>query len=193
MIKNTAFFLLIFILVVYITVTVQAEQLSVRFDQNSINNSRLESSISFVGDIPYDTIDAVRNGITARLILTIQFVRGGALRGSVRKILKEEIETFNISYDVWENSFKLIDQKRKEEYYITYLPSILEKIAEVINPLSYSIPKIDIDEKLLLRVKIKIQTIKLYPPFGIFLVFFDPWNYESNWISSDIITEEENP
>lgn len=193
MIKNTALLLLILIVVLYIPVTVRAEQLSVRFDQNSVNDSRLESSISFVGDISYDTIDAIRNGITARLILTIQYARGGALRGSVRKILKEEVETFNISYDVWENSFKLIDQKRKEEYYITYSQSILEKIAEVINPLSYLIPRTYLDERLLLRVKIKIQTIKLYPPFGIFLVFFDPWNYESNWMSSEIITEEENP
>ena len=193
MIKNRALLLLILIVVLYIPVTVRAEQLSVRFDQNSINDSRLESSISFVGDISYDTIDAIRNGITARLILTIQCARGGALRGSVRKILKEEIETFNISYDVWENRFKLIDQNRKEEYYITYPQSILEKIAEVINPLSYSIPKAYLDERLLLRVKIKIKTIKLYPPFGIFLVFFDPWNYESNWMSTEIITEEENP
>jgi len=34
--------------------------------------------------------------------------------------------------------------------------------------------------------RIKIQTIKLYPPFGIFLYFFDPWNYDSGWIGSDV-------
>jgi hypothetical protein len=62
----------------------------------------------------------------------------------------------------------------------------------VVNPVTMSVTSIKADEKLVVRVKIKVQTIKLYPPFGIFLFFFDPWNYESSWLYSDVFTVEKS-
>ena len=146
---------------------------------------------SFDGNISYDTIDAIRNGITARVILQFQLARGGGLFGSVKTIIKEDVEEFNISYDMWENNYIVSDRKRKNEYHVTGASTILKKIYEIINPISYSLSPAYETEKLLLRGKIKIQTIKLYPPFGIFLIFFNPWNYESSWIYSDFFTLEE--
>jgi len=179
------------LLILFITGSIQAEQLTVQFNKNNYHDGQLNSYFSFMGNISYDTIDAIRNGITARVILTFQLLKSGSVFRSRKRIVREKTEIFTISYDVWENSFIISYIDKKNEFRVTRPSDILIKINEVINPLSLSVPSINKKQKLFLRVKIKIQTIKLYPPFGIFLFFFDPWNYESKWVNTKVFILQE--
>ncbi len=179
------------LLILFITGSIQAEQLTVQFNKNNYHDDQLNSYFSFMGNISYDTIDAIRNGITARVILTFQLLKSGGVFRSGKRIVREKTEIFTISYDVWENGFIISDIDKKNEFRVTRPSDILIKINEVINPLSLSVPSINKKQKLFLRVKIKIQTIKLYPPFGIFLFFFDPWNYESKWVNTKVFILQE--
>jgi len=179
------------LLILFITGSIQAEQLTVQFNKNNYHDDQLNSYFSFMGNISYDTIDAIRNGITARVILTFQLLKSGSVFRSRKRIVREKTEIFTISYDVWENSFIISYIDKKNEFRVTRPSDILIKINEVINPLSLSVPSINKKQKLFLRVKIKIQTIKLYPPFGIFLFFFDPWNYESKWVNTKVFILQE--
>ncbi|KPJ86870.1 MAG: hypothetical protein AMS17_10630 [Spirochaetes bacterium DG_61] len=166
----------------------QGESLSVSFQRNVYSKGRVHSYFLFSGDISYDTVDAVRNGITARLVLIFQLVESGGVFGSVKDVLRERVESFNLTYDVWENSFRIVDRNRDAEYMAASASEVLFRINEAINPVKLSASSVRDDEKLIVRAKIRIQTIKLYPPFGIFLFFFDPWNYETSWIYSDVFT-----
>ena len=166
----------------------QGESLSVTFQNHVYTQEHVDSYFLFSGDISYDTVDAVRNGITARLIFIFQLVESGGVFGTVKDVLRERVESFNLTYDIWENSFKITDRNRDVEYMASSASEVLFRIHEVINPVKMRAPAVHDDEKLVVRAKIRIQTIKLYPPFGIFLFFFDPWNYETSWIYSDVFS-----
>lgn len=190
--KSKALLLLIIILITVIPTILQAEELSVLFQNIVDQGGQINTYFAFTGNISYNTIDAIRNGITARMVLTFQLAKSGGVFGSVKDVIRERIETFNLTYDVWENSFKVLDKNRDAEYLVLSSSDVLSKIQDVANPVTMSITSIKAEEKLIVRVKIKIQTIKLYPPFGIFLFFFDPWNYESSWLYSDVFTVEKS-
>ena len=149
----------------------------------------MQSDISISGDISYDTIEAVQSGITANLFLTFQLLRNNSLVARGRNLKGEKVYSFTISYDVWENSFIIINNETK--CYVEESSEILGEIEKMINPLSMRVFTENENEKLILRAKIKIETIKLFPPFGIFLIFMDPWNYESGWINTDAFTLEQ--
>ncbi len=168
-----------------------ADPLSVDFHTYVLRETRLESNLSIVGDISYDTIDAIRNGITARFNLTVQLHEGGGIFGGTKKLVDQKSKVFTISFDVWENRFIVNDRRRREDHYVNVSSQLLAKINEIMNPFILTLPDEYIRKEFRMRAKIKIQTIKLYPPFGIFLLFFDPWNYESSWIDSDIFNVEE--
>jgi hypothetical protein len=63
----------------------------------------------------------------------------------------------------------------------------MDSINAVISPQVIRLDPMDWKDRLYLRAKIKIQTIRLFPPFGIFLLFFDPWNFESDWKQMEIV------
>ena len=167
---------------------VYAENLTIQFTQNTYNNGQYRAYFSLKGNISYDTIDAIRNGITAKLLITFQLTRSEGFLGLTQNILREKVEEFNISYDVWENTFIIEEEGPKKVHQVEKTSNIVRKIYEVINPVIIDVYSLKEDEKISLRAKINIQTIKLYPPFGIFLYFFDPWNYESDWIYSNPFT-----
>ena len=190
--KSKALLLLIIILITVIPAILQAEELSILFQNTVSQGGQIDAYFAFTGNISYNTIDAIRNGITARMVLTFQLAKSGGVFGSVKDVIRERIETFNLTYDVWENSFKVLDKNRDAEYFALSSSDVLSTIQDVVNPVTMSVASIKAEEKLIVRVKIKIQTIKLYPPFGIFLFFFDPWNYESSWLYSDVFTVEKS-
>jgi hypothetical protein len=149
----------------------------------------MKTSYIIVGDMSYDTVDAIRNGITAKLFVTIQLSKSAGFLGIGKSTFVERAETFDISYDVWDNSFIIEDKKRKASYNAVSDKEIVHMINSVIIPLTMDISPIRGAERLYLRAKIKIQTIKLFPPFGIFLLFFDPWNYESEWERVEVVIQ----
>jgi hypothetical protein len=172
-------------------VGIWADPLSVEFHTYALRETRLESNLSIVGDISYDTIDAIRNGITAKFNLTVQLHEGGGIFGGTKRLVDQKSKVFTISFDVWENRFIVNDRRRREDHYVNVSSQLLAKINEIMNPFVLTLPDEYNRKEFRMRAKIKIQTIKLYPPFGIFLLFFDPWNYESSWIDSDIFILEE--
>jgi hypothetical protein len=176
------------ILGVLIPGAVYAENLTIQFTQNSYSNGQCRSYFTLKGDISYDTIDAIRNGITAKFLVTFQITRSEGFLGLTQNVLKEKIREFNISYDVWENTFNIEEEGPKKVYQVEKTNNIVKQINDLINPVIIDVPSFKENEKISLRAKINIQTIKLYPPFGIFLYFFDPWNYESEWIYSSPYT-----
>ena len=149
---------------------------------------QLSTYFRLKGSISYDTVDAIRNGITAKLRVTFQLTRSEGFLGFAQDILGEKVEALTISYDVWENSFVIENEEPKNVFLVERAGNIVRTINEMISPVVIDVASIDADEVVSLRAKIYIQTIKLYPPFGIFLYFFDPWNYESDWIYSKPFT-----
>jgi hypothetical protein len=189
--KKSRIFLLI-TLGVFLCVSslVTGEDLSVDFEGTRYEEGRIDVYFYFAGNISYDTMDAIRNGITARLILTFQLAESGGVFGSVKNMLREKVESFNINYDVWENKYMISDRNRNEEYFVPSGSDVLLRIHEIINPVTLRANAVRHGDRLVVRAKIRIQTIKLFPPFGIFLFFFDPWNYESNWLYSEVFSIE---
>jgi len=182
---STLFFFTVALLIVAVN-SVSAEQLTIHFSQQSLRNRQIITYVRLKGNISYDTVDAIRNGITAKFFITFQLSNSQGFMGVGRKTISEKVETFTVSYDVWENYFIIQDKNRGNSHSALSSSEIISKINKIINPLSFDASSLRKNEPLFLRAKIKIQTIKLFPPFGIFLLFFDPWNYESNWINSDV-------
>jgi hypothetical protein len=188
--KNSLYlYLLSAILVLFSASIVSANKLTVIFNEKIYENDLFQSDFSINGDISYDTIEAIQNGITANMFVTVQLLRSSSLIARGRNLKGEKVYSFTISYDVWENSFIIINNDAT--YYVDKSSDIIAEIDEIISPLSIRLSPDHEKEKLMFRAQIKIETIKLYPPLGIFLIFFDPWNYESGWINTDIFTLEQ--
>ncbi|MFW6139234.1 MAG: DUF4390 domain-containing protein [Spirochaetota bacterium] len=169
---------------------VYPEQLRVQFNEHKYNQV-LNSSFYLKGNISYDTIDAIRNGITARFYITVQLLEKGSFLGMGKNVLKELVEIFIISYDVWENNFVVQNKKTAEKHNVESSTDIITVINQTLSPLKLKISPQKRDERLFLRAKVRIQTLKLYPPLGIFLYFFDPWNYESEWTTTQVFSLDE--
>jgi hypothetical protein len=167
-----------------------ADELSVQFSGHSKQEERLESSIAITGAISYDIIDAIRNGITAKLFITFQLSNSSRFIGRTRSTFRERSESFNIYYDVWENGFVLEDNLRKNHHIVRRYDDIIDVMNAAINPLSMNLSGLEHTGQVYMRARIKIQTIRLFPPFGIFLIFFDPWNFESVWSQTEVMLKD---
>ena len=165
-----------------------AENLTIQFQRNTVSDGQINAFFSLQGSISYDTVDAIRNGITAKLKINFQLTQSEGFLSRGQGILKEKIEELTISYDVWENGFVIENEEPRSVQQVKRASNIVSKINEMISPVAIDAASLSTDEEVSLRAKIYIQTIKLYPPFGIFLYFFDPWNYESDWIYSSPFT-----
>lgn len=169
-------------------IVVFADTLTVKFDTSEFLDGKLVTPVALTGSFSFDTLDAIQNGITAKLFITFQLIRAPGFIGMGKKVFQQRQETFTISFDVWDNSFVLEDKRRKNRYAANSQFDVISHVNTLISPLIFETSSIGDSESLLIRARIKIQSIKLFPPFGIFLVFFDPWNYESNWIESEAFT-----
>jgi hypothetical protein len=165
-----------------------ADALTVKFDTSELLHGNLVTPVALTGSFSFDTLDAIRNGITARIFITFQLTRAPGFIGLGKKVFQQRQETFTLSFDVWNDRFILEDKQRKDQYNADTQSDVISHVNALISPLTFKTSSIGDSESLLIRARIKIQSIKLFPPFGIFLVFFDPWNYESNWIQSDVFT-----
>ncbi len=184
--KKVFFFTLL--LCVLSSAAVFPDSLTVKFNTSELMDGKLLTPVALTGTISYDTLDAIRNGITAKLFITFQLMRAPGFIGMGKKVFKQRLETFTISFDVWDNSFILEDKRRQELFNTGSSSEVIAHVNKMISPLTFEASSIGDTEPLLLRARIKIQSIKLFPPFGIFLVFLDPWNFESRWIQSDVFT-----
>jgi hypothetical protein len=181
-------FLFSILFIFFIAHGLHAEDLTVHFNELTYKNERFLSDLSLNGDISDDTIYAIQNGITANLFLTFQLMKSNRVLARGSNLKGEKVHSFEISYDPMGNNYIIINGK--DTYYVDKPSDIIEKINEIINPLRIKVSSDHIKDKIIFRAKVEIETIKLYPPFGIFLVFFDPWNYESGWINTDDFTLE---
>jgi hypothetical protein len=164
----------------------RAGELTIRYYRHFVEDKKLNLELGIVGEISYDTIDAIRNGITANLHVSFHLVRTGGIFDSGRELAGQRNETFTIAFDVWENTFLIQDKTRKKEYQASSPTDILRQISRNMSPVRMSVPPPDMEGKYVVKGRIKIQTIKLFPPFGLFLYIFDPWNYDSGWISTEV-------
>jgi hypothetical protein len=163
----------------------RAEELALQYRGHSVKGKYLYLDIVITGDISYDTVDAIRNGITANFLVNLHLLRTGGIFDSRRELVKQKTANYTISYDVWENIFLVQDKSKKKEYQALTPSDIVSQIGRSMSSVRMTIPSEEQKGKYILKGRIKIQTIKLFPPFGIFLYFFDPWNYDSGWISSE--------
>jgi len=186
--KQNIFLLSLLVFFFFSLQSIRGEQLTIKWDKTLYKNNGIETYFKISGNISYDTIDAIRNGITARLYISVQLIKTGGAFGLGKNVIEEKVEAFIFSYDVWDNSFIIQDRNRVKDYHINSPLQLINQINQVSNPIFFEIPSIDSSEVLMFRGKIRIQTVKLYPPFGIFLFFFDPWNYESSWVYSKDFT-----
>jgi hypothetical protein len=186
--RKTATILTVILLVLIGAGGACAENLTIQFQRNTVSDGQINAFFTLQGSISYDTVDAIRNGITAKLKINFQLTRSEGFLSLAQDILKEKVEELTISYDVWENGFVIENEEPRSVQHVERASNIVSKINEMISPVVIDAASLSTDEEVSLRAKIYIQTIKLYPPFGIFLYFFDPWNYESDWIYSSPFT-----
>jgi len=163
----------------------RAEELTLQYRGYSIKGKYLYLDIGITGDISYDTVDAIRNGITANFLVNLHLVRTGGIFDSRRELVRQKSVSFTISYDVWDNVFLIQDKSKKKEYQALSPSDIVSQISRSMSTVRTTVPSAEKSGKYIVKGRIKIQTIKLFPPFGIFLYFFDPWNYDSGWINSE--------
>ena len=180
--KRPQYFILLILIYLSVGGVLYAQNLTIQFHESDVVQSNVHADFSINGYITYDTIDAIKNGITANLKITFQVVRSDGFRGFGQNVLKEKVDSLNISYDVWENSFIIEEENPKNIHHVDTEGNIIRMINEIVSPADIDVSQLEVDEDVVLRAKIFIETIKLYPPFGIFLYFFDPWNYESDWV-----------
>lgn len=164
--------------------------LNLRINTHEYRSGRVASNVNVIGEISYDTIDAIRNGITANLQVTFQVLKVRGLFESGKEVMGQRTKTYTISYDVWENRFVLTDKTRKRDHLADTPHALVREFGRVVNPLVVPLPSPGKGSRYMVRARIKIQTIKLFPPFGLFLYFFDPWNYDSDWVYSEVFSIE---
>ena len=186
--KKIKFLLFILIFFIFSVEILVSKELSLNIADKKFKDEKLFTVVSIKGDLSFDTIDAIRNGITARMFITLQLLKSGGFMNLGHGTVSGKTVSFTINYDVWENSFVLKSKNIKKNIRITNPREITSIVEKNINPIVLNVKAFKSKGKLIIRGKIEIQTIKLYPPFGIFLYFFDPWNYESKWIYSDVFT-----
>jgi hypothetical protein len=162
----------------------RAEELTLLYRGQSLKGKYLFLDIGLAGDISYDTVDAIRNGITANFLVNLHLVRTGGIFDSRRELVRQKTLNFTISYDVWDNVFLIQDKSKKKQYQALSPSDIVSQIGLSMSTVRLTVPSEKKSGRYVVKGRIKIQTIKLFPPFGIFLYFFDPWNYDSGWISS---------
>ena len=170
----------------------RAGALTLEHRGHSVKGKYIYFEIGISGDISYDTVDAIRNGITANFLVNLHLLRTGGIFDSRRELVSQKTATFTISYDVWDNTFLIQDKSRKKEYQALSPSDIVNQINRSMSSVRVSVPSGEKSDKYIMKGRIKIQTIKLFPPFGIFLYFFDPWNYDSGWISSEAFELEKS-
>lgn len=192
--RNARLRLLLFILVTVCAAArhARAEELTLQYRGHSVEGRYLYLEMGIAGEISYDTIDAIRNGITANLLVNLHLVRTGGIFDSGRELAGQRTDNFTISFDVWDNIFLIQDKARKKEYQAVSPSDIVSQISRSMNPVRMAVTSAEKNGKYIVKGRIKIQTIKLFPPFGIFLYFFDPWNYDSGWVSTEVF-EMESP
>ncbi len=188
--KIGAFFFFISILAAFLCSLSWADELSIEFSGYSSTEKRLQSSVYITGDISYDIVDAIRNGITAKFFITFQLSNSARFIGRSRTTFMEQSESFNIYYDVWENGFVLEDNLRNNHHIVHRYRDIIDTMNTAINPLTMNLAGLEYEGQVYVRARIKIQTIRLFPPFGIFLIFFDPWNFESVWSQIEVTLQK---
>lgn len=184
--KLGAFFFFIIILALVPCTLSWSDELNMHFSDSSSSGEMLQASVHISGDISYDIINAIRNGITAKLFITFQLSNSTRFIGRSRTTFREKTESFNIYYDVWENGFVLEDNSRSALRIVHRYSDIIDTMNEAINPLYMNLAGLEHEGQVYLRARVKIQTIRLFPPFGIFLIFFDPWNFESVWSQTEV-------
>jgi hypothetical protein len=184
--KLGAFFFFIIILALLPRALSWSDELNIQFSESSSFDERLQASVHISGDISYDIINAIRNGITAKLFITFQLSNSARFIGRSRTTFREKTESFNIYYDVWENGFVLEDNSQNSLRIVHRYSDIIDTMNEAINPLSMNLAGLEHEGQVYLRARIKIKTIRLFPPFGIFLIFFDPWNFKSVWSQTEV-------
>jgi hypothetical protein len=180
-----AIFFFIILLLVPLSLS-GSEKLSFQYGESSLKADTLYVPVSLTGDFSFDTIDAVRNGITVKLFVTYQISNSARFLGRSRTTFSETIESFDLFFDVWENTYVLRDNRRRNKLTAHTTGEILEQISAVIAPLAFNLSSLEPSDTFYVRARIKIQTIKLFPPLGFFLLFFDPWNFESEWVQTDV-------
>jgi hypothetical protein len=166
----------------------RADQLGIRYHSLDQSNERVEVRCTLNGQLSFDTVDAIRNGVSAKISLSFQLAEAPGLIGMGKQIISERHENYNISYDVWENTFVIEDRRRRTTIEASSPRDIPGKISQLLVPVSLRAASIESDHRLVVRGKVKVTTIKLVPPLGLFLVFFNPWNFESDWIQSKPFT-----
>ncbi len=169
----------------FLAITVSAKELGISIKDKSFSGKYILVNIDLSGNISYDTIEAIRNGITAKVYITLQLLKSGGFINIGQGTLSQRTVSFTLSYDVWENKFIVKSKALKKAFKLKDPSKITSLIEESVNPIKLSLKSAKKGYKLILRSKLEIQTIKLYPPFGIFLYFFDPWNYETKWTYSE--------
>ena len=189
--KNAALVLFLCVLLCAATgANALGRDLTLRINSPQYRSGRISSNVIVIGDISYDTIDAIRNGITANLQVTFQILKVRGIFESGKEVVGQRTKTYTISYDVWENRFVLTDKTRKRDHLADTPHALVHELGRVVNPLVAPLPSPGKGNRYMVRARIKIQTIKLFPPFGLFLYFFDPWNYDSEWVYSEVFSLE---
>jgi hypothetical protein len=178
--------LILLVAVCAATLHARAEVLTLQYRSHFVEGKNLFLEIEITGEISYDTIDAIRNGISANLLITLHLMKSGGIFDSGRELIGQKTENFTISYDVWDNIFLIQDKARKKEYQAVSPSDIVNQVSRHMSPVRMNISSMGKNKKCVVKGRIKIQTIKLFPPFGIFLYFFDPWNYDSGWVNSEV-------
>lgn len=182
--RRSFFFIIVFLFAILVEgKEVFSQDLVINFNNTTLSGSRVVTTFNIKGKISYGTIDAIKNGITARMYIMFQVLyKGPFLMGS--HVAGEKTFVYTISYDIWDSSFLIVKKGESEKYPVRSPSDILQQIVSMSNPVIIKIQEKRVNDILSLRAKIKIQTLKLYPPLGLFLFFYDPWNYESNWFYS---------
>ena len=188
--KYPRFVIVIVIFILFSSAYIYARELEIKIVDKRIEKSKVYTTVSLRGNISYDTVEAIRNGITAKIYITVQLLKNSGIISFGQGTISQKVVSFTISYDVWDNSFVVSNKSKKKVFRLKNPLKITEVIEKSINPMVLPLRSVRGNTKLILRGKVEIQTIKLYPPFGIFLYFFDPWNYESKWSYTDSFTIE---
>jgi hypothetical protein len=186
--KKVPALLLPIVILLLLALEIHAESVGISYLGHRRSEDKIETSFALTGGLSFDIIDAIKNGLDAKLSLNFQLSHVPGPMGIGKQVISERTINFTISYDVWDNSFMIEDRRKHKTTSASGSNTLMKKISETVSPLSFSCSSVEHDEQLVVRGKIRVQTVKLFPPFGLFLVFFDPWNFESDWMQSEPFT-----
>ncbi len=143
------------------------------------NENRLTILASLDTPVPDEIIDLLKNGVKITIVYYIQILEERPFWLIYDKtIYKKDVEKI-VTYNIWEKTFYL--KEGKNLYKIKNVEELQRRLMNINNIRLISLKQIKKKKNLYIRVKAKLESIKLFPPLSWIYDLVITRSFETSW------------